>query len=207
MTAFVLMIIVGFLFAAGLASYIVALYNGLVAARNNFEKAFSNIDVLLEQRHDELPKLVNAAKGYMKHEQALLTDIVKQRMRYQKASDIGEKVQAENQLVDLMGRFNLLVEQYPDLKAVASFNHLQTRISQVEGQVADRREMFNDTINIFNTRVEQFPDVILARILKYDRKASLEVPENKKEDLVEDDPDSYVRGEARRAIAQIRNSS
>ena len=183
MTGFVLTIIVGFLVAAGLISYIIALYNGLVSARNNFEKTFSNIDVLLEQRHDELPKLVDAARGYMKHEQLLLTDIVKQRMKYQKASDMGTKIKAENQLAELMGRFNVLVEQYPDLKAIDSFNQLQSRISNVEAEIADRRELFNDSINIYNTRVEQFPDVILARLLSYDRQAYLKVPGKKKEDV------------------------
>ena len=183
MTGIVLTIVVGFLLAAGLISYIIALYNGLVSAKNNFEKTFSNIDVLLEQRHDELPKLVDAARGYMKHEQHLLTDIVKQRMKYKKAADMETKIEAENQMADLMGRFNVLVEQYPDLKAIETFNQLQTRISSVEGEIADRREYFNDSINIYNTRIEQFPDLILARLLSYGKQEYLKVPEKKKEDV------------------------
>ena len=183
MTGMVLAIVVGFLVAAGLISYIIALCSGLISARHNFEKTFSNIDVLLEQRHDELPNLVDAARGYMKHEQHLLSDMVKQRMKYKKASNIGTKIEAENQMADLMGRFNVLVEQYPDLKAIDSFNQLQSRISGVESEIADRRELFNDSINIYNTRIEQFPDVILARLLSYGKQDYLKVPENKKEDV------------------------
>jgi len=188
MTGTILAIIMAFFVAAGIVSYITALYNGLVRAKNNLEKAFNNIDVLLQQRHDELPKLVDAARGYMKHERDLLTDIVAQRMRYQKSGTLGAKIKSENKLADLLGRFNVLVEQYPDLKAVDSFNQLQMRVSAVEGQIADRRELFNDSINIYNTRIEQFPDFILARLLKYERQAYLKVPEAKKEDVKLDLP-------------------
>ncbi|CAB1056946.1 LemA protein [Olavius sp. associated proteobacterium Delta 1] len=188
MTGIILAIIVAFFVAAGIISYITALYNGLVRAKNNLEKAFNNIDVLLQQRHDELPKLVDAAKGYMKHERDLLTDIVKQRMKYRKADGMGAKIATENKLADLLGRFNVLVEQYPDLKAIEAFNHLQLRISGVEGQIADRRELFNDSTNIYNIRIEQFPDFILARLLQYERQAYLKVPEENKEDVKLDLP-------------------
>ncbi len=188
MTGFILSIIVAFIVAAGIISYITALYNGLVQAKNNLEKAFNNIDVLLQQRHDELPKLVDAAKGYMKHERDLLTDIVKQRMKYQNAGNMGAKIETENKLAELLGRFNVLVEQYPDLKAIDSFKHLQMRVSGVEGQIADRRELFNDSINIYNIKIEQFPDFILARLLKYEKQAYLKVPEEKKEDIKLDLP-------------------
>ncbi|KGM43580.1 hypothetical protein JY97_06445 [Alkalispirochaeta odontotermitis] len=188
MTGMILTLVVVFVGLAGTISYIVAIYNGLVRAKNNLEKAFNNIDVLLQQRHDELPKLVDAAKGYLKHERDLLTDIVKQRMKYRQAGDMGAKIEAENKLADLLGRFNVLVEQYPDLKAIDSFKHLQSRVSSVEGQIADRREFFNDSINIYNIRIEQFPDFILARLLNYQKQAYLKVPEEKKEDVKLDLP-------------------
>lgn len=124
----------------------------------------------------------------MKHERDLLTDIVKQRMKYQIAGDMGAKIETENKLADLLGRFNVLVEQYPDLKAIEEFNHLQMRISGVEGQIADRREFFNDSINIYNIRIEQFPDFILACLLNYGKQEYLKVPEEKKEDVKLDLP-------------------
>jgi len=188
MTGMIITLIVVIVGAAGIISFITALYNGLVRAKNNLEKAFNNIDVLLQQRHDELPKLVDAARGYLKHERELLTDIVKQRMKYREAGDMGAKIATENKLADLMGRFNVLVEQYPDLKAIDSFKHLQGRVSAVEGQIADRREFFNDSINIYNIRIEQFPDFILARLLNYQKQAYLKVPEEKKEDVKLDLP-------------------
>ncbi len=188
MTDTIIITIVALIFVAGFGSYITALYNGLVQAKNNIEKAFNNIDVLLQQRHDELPKLVDAAKGYMKHEQDLLARIVKMRMKYQEADDMGAKIATENKLAGLMERFNILVEQYPDLKAIATFNQLQGRISALEGQIADRRELFNDSVNIYNTRTEQFPEFILARLLNYQKQAYLKVPEDKKEDVAIDLP-------------------
>jgi len=188
MTGYMMAGIAAFIVAAGIISYFTALYNDLIRAKNNIAKAFNNIDVLLQQRHDELPKLVDAAKGYMKHERDLLADIVRQRMQYRSAGDMNGKIEAENQLADLVGRFNVLAEQYPDLKAVDSFNQLQMRISAVEGQIADRRELFNDSVNIYNTRIEQFPDVILARMLNYARQAYLKVPEEKKADVSLDLP-------------------
>ena len=188
MTTYIMMSIAVFIATAGIISYIIALYNGLVRAKNNIEKTFNNTDVLLQQRHDELPKLVDAAKGYMKHERDLLADIVELRMKYRKSGDIDTKIKTENKLSALMGRFNVLVEQYPDLKAIDSFNQLQTRISGVEGQIADRRELFNDSVNIYNIRIEQFPDIIMARLLNYLKHDYLKVPEEKKQDVVLDLP-------------------
>lgn len=188
MTGALLIIIVAFIFGAGIVSYLFALYNGLVQAKNNTAKAFNNIDVLLQQRHEELPKLVSAARGYMKHERDLLTNIVNLRMTYRNAGNMAAKIDAENRLTDLMGRFNLLVEQYPDLKAVDTFNHLQSRISTIEGQIADRRELFNDSVNIYNIRIEQLPELLLARILNYAKREYLKVPEEKKQDIALDLP-------------------
>jgi len=175
--------IILFVFIGGGISYIVAIYNGLVMAKNNVDKAFNNIDVLLQQRHDELPKLVDTVKGYIKHEQGLLKDIVNLRMRYKEAKGVDEKIGIENTLNGLLSRLNVLVEQYPDLKAIESFNHLQMRVSGLEDEIADRRELFNDSINIYNIRIERFPEVLFARPLNYQRMAYLVVPEEKKQDV------------------------
>ncbi len=172
-----------FVVLGGSISFIVAIYNGLIMVRNNVDKAFNNIDVLLQQRYDELPKLVDVVKGYMHHEQSLLENIVDLRMRYKQAKGVDEKVGIENTLNSLMSRLNVLVEQYPDLKAIGSYNHLQSRISILEEQIADRRELFNDSINIYNIRIERFPDVLFAKPLKYEKKDYLIVPEEKKQDI------------------------
>jgi LemA protein len=172
--------IVLFVVLGGGISFVIAVYNGLVQVKNNVEKAFNNIDVLLQQRFDELPRLVEAAKGYLKHERDLLKDIVDLRMRYRQASGPDEKVDIENRLSPLLSMLNVLVEQYPDLKAIESFNHIQLRVSAIEEQIADRRELFNDSVNIYNTRIERFPEVLFARMLHYTRKGYLIVPDDKK---------------------------
>ncbi len=174
-------ILVALLVGTGL--YAVGIFNGLVQVRNNADKAFKNIDVLLQQRHDELPKLVDACRGHMKYEKELLDDLVSLREQYGRASTADEKTGVENrigrQMVTLAARW----EAYPDLKASRSFLDVQGRISALESAIADRREFFNDSVNIYNIQIERLPQAILARMLGYARRAFLEVPEEKKADV------------------------
>lgn len=165
------------------AGYLVSIYNSLVQVRNNVDKAWKNIDVLLEQRHDELPKLVDACSAYMAHERETLQELVRLRGGYRSARSPEEKVAVENTLNRQMQRLAMVWEQYPDLKAVQSFLQVQERISALESSIADRREFFNDSINIYNIQIERFPHVIFARLLGYLRKAYLEVAEEKKADV------------------------
>ncbi len=178
----VLPIFAGVVFAISVA-YLVTLYNSLVQVRNNVDKTFKNIDVLLMQRHDELPKLIDTCKGYMKHERELLETLTTLREHYSAATTTDEKTQIENQIsqqyLTLAGRW----EAYPDLKAQKNFIQLQERIAGLESAIADRRELFNDSINIYNIQIERFPHLILARILSYEKKAYLMVPEAKKADI------------------------
>jgi LemA protein len=167
----------------GLALYAVNIFNGLVQVRNNVDKAFKNIDVLLQQRHDELPKLVDACRGYMKYEKELLDGIVRLREQYGRADTADEKTGVENQIGRQMVALAAKWEAYPDLKASQSFLAVQERISTLESGIADRREFFNDSVNIYNIQIERFPQVVLARILGYARRAFLEVPEEKKGDV------------------------
>lgn len=168
---------------AGLVGYIISLYNSLIQVKNNIEKAWKNIDVLLIQRHDELPKLIDAVKGYMKHERDLLKRITQLRAGYRNAGTIGEKTRIENDLNREIGRLRITLEQYPDLKASNNFLQLQGRISAVESSIADRRELFNDSVNIYNIQIERFPELVLAKIMNYRRHTSLEVPEESKHDV------------------------
>lgn len=163
--------------------YLIAIYNSLVQVRNNVEKAFKNIDVLLMQRNDELPKLIDTCKGYMEHEKELLKSLTNLREQYSSAGSMEEKTQIENEIhqqyLTLAGRW----EAYPDLKAQKGFIRLQERIAGLESAIADRRELFNDSTNIFNIQIERFPHLILARMFGYVKKAYLEVPEEKKADV------------------------
>ncbi|HHJ17428.1 MAG TPA: LemA family protein [Gammaproteobacteria bacterium] len=148
-----------------LVVYVIQIYNRLVALKHNVSKAWSNIDVLLKQRHDELPKLVEVCKQYMGYEQETLEKVMQARSRVAQAregSDMPALGAAETQLRLGLGSLFALAEAYPDLKANTTFQHLQDRITAMENSIADRREYYNESVNLNNVRIEQFPDVIVA---------------------------------------------
>ena len=146
--------------------YLVTLYNSLVTVKNGVSKAWANIDVLLKQRHDELPKLVDTCKQYMQHEQATLEKVIAARSQVsaaREAHNVGALGTAEGALRSGLGQLFALAENYPDLKANEQFLHLQSRISGLENAIADRREFYNESVNINYVAIEQFPGVLLAR--------------------------------------------
>lgn len=160
-----------FLIALAIVSmYFIMLYNSLVSIKNNVGKAWANIDVLLKQRHDELPKLVDTCRQYMKHEQDTLEKVVQARSRVseaREAHDVAALGLAEGALRAGLGNLFALAEAYPELKANEHFLHLQARISGLENAIADRREFYNDSVNINNIRIEQFPDLIIAKLFSF----------------------------------------
>jgi LemA protein len=150
--------------------YLVSVYNGLVEVKNAVSKAWSNIDVLLKQRHDELPKLIDTCKQYMQHEQATLEKVIAARAQVSNAReshDVAAVGRAEAGLRTGLGQLFALAENYPDLKANEQFVQLQSRISSLENSIADRREFYNESVNINNVRIEQFPGVLVARIFNF----------------------------------------
>lgn len=145
--------------------YGVMLYNSLVQVKHNVAKAWANIDVLLKQRHDELPKLVETCKQYMQFEQETLSKVMEARSKVFAARDRQDMTalgQAEGTLRASLGHLFAVAEAYPDLKTNQTFQQLQTRISSLENAIADRREFYNESANINNVRIEQFPDSIIA---------------------------------------------
>lgn len=169
-----------------LIGYLVILYNNLVALKHRVAKAWANIDVLLKQRHDELPKLVETCKRYMTHEQETLEKVISARNSVASANDsldMGALGEAETQLRSGLGRLFALAENYPDLKADQSFQHLQSRISDLENGIADRRELYNDAVNLNNIRIEQFPDVLIARRFNFKAHELLEFSEEEIADV------------------------
>jgi LemA protein len=148
----------------GVLIYLGMIYNGLVAMRNDIDKSWANIDVLLKQRHDEVPRLVDVCKGYMQYERETLQTLIEARTRYASAATLDQKVQASGSVSDSVGKVFAVAEKYPALQANASFLEIQKRISELESQIADRREFYNDAINLFNTRIQQMPDTLLARL-------------------------------------------
>jgi LemA protein len=150
--------------------YVVVIYNRLVNLKHNATKAWSNIDVLLKQRHDELPKLISTCKEYMKYEKETLEKVINARSQAASArasGDIGALGAAEGALRIGLGQLFALAEDYPDLKANETFQHLQGRISGLENSIADRREFYNESVNLNNIGIEEFPDVIVARFFKF----------------------------------------
>ena len=150
--------------------YFVMIYNQLVQVKHNVSKAWANIDVLLKQRHDELPKLVETCKQYMKFEQDTLVKVMEARASVSNAREqqnIGALGQAEGELRGALGRLFAVAEAYPDLKTNDSFQQLQSRISALENAIADRREFYNESVNVNNVRIEQFPDSIVAGMFSF----------------------------------------
>jgi LemA protein len=146
--------------------YGIMIYNGLVALKHSVSKAWANIDVLLKQRHDELPKLIATCKEYMKFEGDTLEKVIQARSQVSSAreqQDIRGLGKAETTLRAGLGQLFALAENYPELKSNESFRQLQNRISTLESTIADRRELYNDSVNANNVRIEQFPDVIIAK--------------------------------------------
>jgi LemA protein len=151
-------------------AYLVMLYNNLVQVKHNVSKAWANIDVLLKQRHDELPKLIETCKQYMQFEQETLQKVVDARSKVSAAresQDIRALGPAEAGLRASIGSLFAVAEQYPDLKTNQTFLQLQSRISGLENAIADRREFYNESVNINNVRIEQFPDTIIAGMFSF----------------------------------------
>lgn len=166
--------------------YAITLYNQLVAVKHAVTQAWSNIDVLLRQRHEELPKLVEACRQYMQYEQATLERVISARNAVSQArdrSDVKMLGQAETALRTGLGQLFALAENYPQLQANASFQHLQQRISGLENGIADRRELYNAAVNINNVRIEQFPDVLIARMFNFQAAELLRFSEAEKADV------------------------
>ena len=166
--------------------YLVSVYNGLVSLKHAVSKAWANIDVLLKQRHDELPKLVETCKQYMEYEQETLDKVMKARTSVASAQQSGDMAalgKAEGAMRLGLGSLFAVAEAYPDLKANETFQHLQTRITGLENDIADRREFYNESVNNNNVRIEQFPDVIIARFFNFKSFDLLEFADEEKTDV------------------------
>jgi len=171
---------------AVLLIYAISLYNHLVNVKHAVAKAWANIDVLLKQRHDELPKLVEVCKQYKQFEQSTLQKVIEARAQVQTArqhQDIPALGQAEGMLRMGLGNIFAVAEAYPELKANENFMQLQTRITSLENGIADRRELYNESVNINNVQIEVFPASIIARLFNFGEKPLLEFSVAEKTDV------------------------
>ncbi|HRD66428.1 MAG TPA: LemA family protein [Candidatus Competibacter sp.] len=166
--------------------YGIILYNRLVTLKHNVGMAWSNIDVLLKQRHDELPKLVETCKQYMRYERETLEAVMRARQAVadaQQRGDLAKLGTAETQMRLGLGQLFAVAEAYPELRANDNFRHLEARITGLENAIADRREFYNDSVNLNNVRIEQFPDVLIARLFAFEPFRLLEFAEKEKQDV------------------------
>jgi LemA protein len=153
------------------AAFVVSLYNGLVRVRGEVRKAWGNIDVLLQRRHDELGALAELSRGAMDEERRALEAVAKLRGDYDRASTSGEKTEVENALNRALAG---LWERHPRLRTDELTRRLQARITELENALADQRGFFNDTVTLYNTHLDAFPQKLLARPLGFAPHALLE---------------------------------
>ena len=152
--------------------WIIALYNGLIRLRNRTKEGWSDIDVQLKRRHDLIPNLINSVKGYMKYEGELLEKVTQLRSQAMEAKDknnIPELNKVENQLGGALGKLQIAVEAYPDLKANTNVAQLMDELSDTENKIQAARRFYNGQVRDFNTKIESFPNNFVAGILKFNK--------------------------------------
>jgi len=180
-----LIIVIAIVVMVGL--FLISAFNRLVRLRNNRENAFADIDVQLRQRHDLIPQLVEAVKGYMKHERELLTEVTNARARAMSAGSINEKIAAESQLTSALGGLKIAVEAYPDLKANQNFLNLQEEISDVENKLAAARRFFNSATKELNVSVESFPSNVVAGMFGFRKEPMFDLGDRR--EMMEEPPE------------------
>jgi len=175
---FVLLVVI-VLFVA----YTINIYNQLVSLRERVDQAKQNIDVLLKQRQDELTKLIDAAKEFMDQEEEVLTKLTEAREAAARAESPAQQAQADQQVREALMDFEARAEAYPELRSQENMMQFQKRISDIESQIADRREVYNEAVTQNNTRIAQFPYVIFARQFGFNERELFEATEAEKEDV------------------------
>ncbi len=167
----------------GIVMYLVGVYNNLVTLKNDIDRSFADIDVLLKQRHDELPKLIDTCKGYMQYEQKTLLAVTEARTAYLRATTPAEKTQADGMVSGALKSLFAVAEKYPDLKANTNFLQLQGRITELEEKIAGQRSRYNEDVNSFNIRIGQIPANFVAGFMHLEPHALFQAPEADREDV------------------------
>ena len=171
------LIIIGFI------SWFFTVYNGLIQVKENIKKSWANIDVLLMQRSDEIPKLKKVLKSFVKHEKKMFDNVMDARTSYLGASSVSEKADADNRMSEALKSVFALSEAYPELGSNDNFLKLQERISGLENEIADRRELYNESVNNYNIRIQSLPDMFIANTLDLSQEEMFKVDEDKKKDI------------------------
>jgi len=175
-----------FLVVAGtVLAIVVSIYNRLVFIKNQCDRAWANIDVILKQRHDELPKLIKVCEEHMKFERGTLEKVVQARAAAFSASgaDVNQRARLEGELSGAIGRLLAVAENYPELKTIQMFSQLQGRITSLEGDLADRREVYNDAVTNYNISIETVPTNFIANYAGFRHRDLFKVAEEDRQDV------------------------
>jgi LemA protein len=161
-----------------LVIYIIYQYNSLIKLRNRVKNAWSQIDVQLKRRTDLIPNLVETVKGYAKHEKTVFENVTKARSSLMNAKTVQENAEANNMLTDSLKSLFAVAENYPELKASENFRQLQAQLSETEDKIAYSRQFYNDTVLMFNNKVQMFPSNILASLFHFTEAEYFEIAES-----------------------------
>lgn len=178
-----LALVIALLFLWFSGSRLISRYNSLVQVNQNVEQAWSNIDVMLKQRNDELPKLIDTVSAFKEHEEEILAEITQARQESMQASGPKEQAKADAHVRRGLGRLFAVAEDYPELQSSENYQQLQDRIADLEERIADRRELYNESVSIFNARIKQIPDVLFASLLDFSEREMLEASEGDTADI------------------------
>lgn len=173
--------VLGFI-ALSVVLYVIGVYNGIVRLTRYIDKNFANLESFLKQRHDEIPKLVNACQAYMQHERGTLQEITQLRSAYDQAKSSEEKIKVENQLNSALGKLNIAVEAYPNLKASTQFLVAMERFSALETAINDQRQLFNDSVTQYNIHIKEFPALVVANAFSAKERTLLAIPKEEQTD-------------------------
>ena len=165
------------------ALFLVSMYNSLVKLRNQVKNAWAQIDVQLKRRHDLIPNLIETVKGYMHHERETLENITKARSQAVQAEGVGDKAKAEGELTRALGKFNLVVENYPDLKANQNFLSLQEELTSTENKISFSRQNYNDQVLFYNNKIQMFPSNIMAGMFNFKAEEFFEIEDEKEKEV------------------------
>ena len=163
--------------------FFISMYNSLVGLRNQVKNAWAQIDVQLKRRHDLIPNLIETVKGYMNHERNTLENITNARSQAVSAQSVSEKAKAEAQLTDAIGKFNLVVENYPDLKANQNFLALQEELTSTENKISFSRQSYNDQVLFYNNKIQMFPSNIVAGMFNFKQEDFFEVEDKSEKEV------------------------
>ena len=163
--------------------YLISGYNGLVNARNRVKNSYSQIDVQLKRRNDLIPNLVETVKGYTKHESETLEAVIKARNTYVSATLPEDQMKADGELTKAISKLFALTESYPELKANTNFQALQQELTETESKIASARQFYNDTVMVYNNKVDMVPSNIIASLFRFEKEAFFEANETERQNV------------------------